>query len=225
MEVWAFVSQKGGAGKSTLATQVGVCLTQAGHRTIIVDLDPQASAYGWSLLRQGRPPEAVRSLPLRLSKMVEAAADLGHTHMLVDTAPHSDAAALEAIKAAHMIVCPTKSTPFEIMAMKDTVGLLDLCDRRNRAIGVVNGVLPNKGKAQTDEYDTASENLKKLGLRTLTSYVCLYKDFTDAIGKGGGVTELMPKGKAAGQINALTGELLTWADALGSNVINLKARV
>src|SRR5580765_7894771 len=48
MKTIAILSQKGGTGKTTLALHLAVEAERSGAATLIVDLDPQASASSWS---------------------------------------------------------------------------------------------------------------------------------------------------------------------------------
>ena len=47
MKVLSIVSQKGGTGKTTLATHLSVEAERNGHTIALIDLDPQASAAKW----------------------------------------------------------------------------------------------------------------------------------------------------------------------------------
>jgi len=52
MKTVAVISQKGGAGKTTMSVHVAVAAVQAGENVVIIDLDPQTNAASWGDLRE-----------------------------------------------------------------------------------------------------------------------------------------------------------------------------
>ena len=76
MKTVAILSQKGGTGKTTLTLHLAVEAERKGAATVIVDLDPQASATSWSDLRQSETPAVISAQATRLAQVlatVEAA--------------------------------------------------------------------------------------------------------------------------------------------------------
>jgi hypothetical protein len=52
MRTVAVISQKGGAGKTTLALHIAVAAELAGYSTVLIDMDPQGTAEAWSEWRK-----------------------------------------------------------------------------------------------------------------------------------------------------------------------------
>src|SRR5688572_1864592 len=100
MKTVAVISQKGGAGKTTLTINLAMEAILNKQETVIVDLDPQASSTEWADSRTKKFPVVVSSQHSRLTKVLEAAKDEGVDFVFIDTAPHSEKTSLEAARHA-----------------------------------------------------------------------------------------------------------------------------
>jgi len=56
MRTIALLTQKGGAGRTTLAASLAVAAAHAGETVIALDLDPQASLSRWGKRERPRMP-------------------------------------------------------------------------------------------------------------------------------------------------------------------------
>ncbi|HEX4077922.1 MAG TPA: ParA family protein [Rhizomicrobium sp.] len=87
MKTVAMLSQKGGTGKTTLTLHLAVAAEAAGRATVVIDLDPQASAAGWKDSRKAEAPAVISVPAARLPQALQAAQDGGADLVLIDTAP------------------------------------------------------------------------------------------------------------------------------------------
>ena len=73
MKTISIISQKGGAGKTTLALNLAGAAEALGWRTVVVDLDPQASAKGWHDHRNKEAPVVISAQASRLNDVLDTA--------------------------------------------------------------------------------------------------------------------------------------------------------
>lgn len=128
----------------------------------------------------------------RLSHEIRRVEEMEGDLLILDTAPHSDSAALEAAKAADLILVPCRPAILDIEAISNT---LDLVKTTGTPIYVVmNAVAP-----QGNEAREAAEAIA--GLEVGIAPVELHQRvaFSRALISGQSAEEFDPAGKAAGE--------------------------
>ena len=79
MKTISIISQKGGAGKTTLALNLAGAAESFGHRSVVIDLDPQASAKGWHDHRQKETPVVISAQASRIKDVLTPPASTART--------------------------------------------------------------------------------------------------------------------------------------------------
>ena len=196
MKTLAVLSRKGGTGKTTLAIHLAVAAERAGHTTILIDLDPQASAAKWNDHRQGDTPFVVTAPPSRLTEVLGRAADGGATLAILDTAPHTETAALDAANAAEMALIPCKPALIDLQAITSTINVIRLANVPAR---IVFNAVPSRG----DRVDQAREAVKVFDVPCAPCEIGNRIAFSDAYSAGLTAQEYEPRGKASREIRDL----------------------
>jgi chromosome partitioning protein len=197
MRTIALINQKGGVGKTTVALHLAAAFWQHGHNTLILDLDPQASAAEWHDARSTEMPHVESIQPARLSKVVEHAREIATSILILDTAPHAEATAIEAARCADLVLVPCQPSIMDLRAMRKTIDLLKLV--KVATFAILNGV-PAHGSVTDEAADMIATGLAmpvcpvRLGDRVAYSR-CLITGQT--------AQEFEPHGKAAREIEQL----------------------
>ena len=196
MKTLAVLSRKGGTGKTTLAIHLAVAAERAGHTVALIDLDPQASAAKWNDHREGDTPFVVTSPPSRLPEVLSRAAEGGATLAILDTAPHTETAALDAANAAEMALIPCKPALIDLHAITSTINVVRLANVPAR---IVFNAVPARG----DRAEQAREAVKPFDVPCAPCNVGDRVAFVDSYNAGLTAQEYEPRGKASREIQDL----------------------
>jgi chromosome partitioning protein len=199
MFVIAIVGQKGGTGKTTASLCLAVSAAKAGQAAVIIDLDPQANAANWKDRRTGENPAVIAAPVSRLKQTLQTAQSYGAEFVVIDTPGKSDSAAVEAARAAHLVLVPVRPQIFDLETLPGVRDLLRVAGDAPAYV-VLNGLHP-QAKKQADDAKAMIE--QTTGFRVCPFHLCHRSNYAEAPTTGGTPQELDPDGKAADEIERL----------------------
>lgn len=196
MKSIAFLSQKGGSGKTTLAVHTAVAAQESGERVVLIDTDPQRSATVWSEARQAETPIVATSAASDLEKVLQAALQDNMSLAIVDTAPHTAPDAVRIARGVDLIVIPCRPTAFDLAAVSNMVEIVRAA-KKNAAL--VLSACPFR----SPEIGETRHVLLGYGLPVCPYDITDRRAFSRAVATGRAVTEFEEEGKAALEIRAV----------------------
>ncbi|PIO96363.1 ParA family partition ATPase [Pleomorphomonas carboxyditropha] len=196
MNVIAFLSQKGGSGKTTLSVHTAVAAEATGERVCIIDADPQESATAWATARKSGTPIVATAQAGELDAALKAAEAEGITLAVVDAPPHATPAASQIARRSELVLIPVRPSAFDLAAVPAAVEIVTAAKVRG---SFVLSACPFRAP----EIAETRAALEAYGLPIVPGEIIDRRAFARAVTTGSAVTEFEADGKAAEEIRAL----------------------
>jgi chromosome partitioning protein len=152
MPVIVIANPKGGAGKSTLSTNLAGCLAASGHAVMLGDVDRQQSSRQWLAMR---PTQLPRILGWDVLADDVLRPPKGVTHVVLDTPAGLHGKRLDAVlRIADQVLIPLQPSLFDIQATHAFVHTLRAHKRASDfAMGLVGMRVREHTKANEQLHD------------------------------------------------------------------------
>lgn len=204
---------KGGTGKTTVSTGVACELERLGHRTLLIDADPQGSASDWRAVAQQE-----NGLPSVVGLAKDTLHRPGQVDRLsssfdvtvIDCPPALGKITRSALMSSDVVLIPSRPNAIDLWALEDTLNLIADAKTFNERLRawIVVSQKPVSGKGA----DAGTKELRKIGeeseafvLKTALHFRVAY---SDAMLNGSYPVRYEPDGKAAREVRTLVKELL-----------------
>ncbi|MGZ1522207.1 AAA family ATPase [Xanthomonas citri] len=126
--------EKGGTGKTTLATNLSVMLAKQGRDVLLVDADPQASASSWCLFRDEAQLEPRvssvqklgKGLPFELKELANRYDDI-----IVDAGGRDSVELRGGMSIADLMISPLQASSLDIWTLRPLIDLVGQAESFN----------------------------------------------------------------------------------------------
>jgi chromosome partitioning protein len=204
-KTFTIAQQKGGAGKTTMATHLAVAWSRR-HSVAVIDTDPQGSLTQWHQVRERRFGKGKTGLIFshisgwRVENEIQRLKHLVDI-IVIDSPPHADIEARAAIAAADLVVVPLQPSPMDVWATSATI---KLCKQERVPVKMV----LNRVNPQARITEVISNGLVGLAANHFGNRVA----YAGSLMEGFGVTESQPNSIAADEVRGLAREILAYVN-------------
>jgi chromosome partitioning protein len=202
--------EKGGTGKSTLATNLCAYIAAAGQDILLLDADRQSTSANWAAERNQHQELAAVHCVQRYGNLFHAVQDLRtrYAHIVVDAGGRDSEELRSAMALADKLYSPAKASQSDLWTIEHMARLVEQarCFNPRLEARVLISMAPTNPRI--NEEQAATEMLTEFGERLpLSRHVTRErKAYRDAMGEGKGVIE-MTDNKAIYEIASIAKEI------------------
>ena len=144
-KIVTFANQKGGTGKTTLATNLAVLWSNSQYKVAVIDADPQKSLAHWIEARKKYYGESEIGIDVYQYHTHSLGEDIKkikrkYNFIIIDSPPSITYDTIQIVKNSDRIFVPVQPSPVDLMA---TIPFLNLVKQeRKKAIVILNRVMP-----------------------------------------------------------------------------------
>jgi chromosome partitioning protein len=204
--ILAVVNQKGGTGKSTVATNIASCFAAEGREVLLIDADPQHTALDWRADRPNDQPllQAI-GLPVRNLHQELEPFRRKYEVIIIDGGGRITATARAAVMASDFIIVPILPSKPDLLSTQDF--FREVINEVTAVKDIQGAILINQVQTGTLINREVREHLKELHYPVFETVLHLYVAYKEAMAAGLSVIEYDPKSKAAQEMAAFFHEL------------------
>lgn len=196
--------QKGGAGKTTLVSNLAIAFLSQGKSVALLDTDPQGSLGKWLDIREESLGEDenlrfATATAYGISRAIRGLVKDADV-ILIDTPPKADSDVRWVLAESDLVLVPVSASKADVWATND---VLDLADRAGKPTNVV----MNRTRNGTRVGEQVANAVAELGANPLQSSLTNRVIYAEALGRGLGVIEAKRTGPAADEVRALADEV------------------
>lgn len=202
-------NQKGGVGKTTIATNMAVLSASKKRQTLLIDADSQSSTMDFRSLRTDdlASVHAVQIIKPTIHTDIKSFDNFNN--IFIDAGGRDSDTFRSAIMACDFLLVPVTPSPYDIWSSEDTFKLLKQARiyKKIKAAIVLNHVIKNTNISR-DVQKALQDITKEYDLTICKTILYSRVVYKESVSLGKGVCEYAPKSKANNELSNLYKEVV-----------------